>query len=390
MGLTPRNPNDKMADFDGCGGTVGGAQGTPFSGPLQFPADQDPYTWEVHYDGLGGTAEEHGIFGHLLDSAYYLWNRLGRIVSLFDGTFSYSGAQFGLGLSKVINAMTGSGVPIVCTVSTTADLLAGMVVTISGAAGNTNANGTWRVAILNGTQFQLVNLSGGASPTGNGAYTANTAAVKYPMTLYYLAKFLADNAALISKGQTFTGNQGITGNLAVSGGLTVGGTFAPLIVQPTEYYGAPIADQSPAYTGSSNQSWTIGDPGTTVTPTTPAPTGQCNQIISPILRFSQWGNAGAATELDVHLLAHTGSDSPQQTIIFDPANQTIGSAGAQMEVWDDSSGTPAGIFCAANSSISATGIAASGSVTVSWKNGVGWRVVSLAGFTGATLTVCKW
>ncbi len=66
------------------------------------------------------------------------------------------------------NKLTGASntAPITITAVNTAGLLSGEQVTISGVGGNTAANGTWTIASLTATTFQLV------GSTGNGSYTS--------------------------------------------------------------------------------------------------------------------------------------------------------------------------------------------------------------------------
>lgn len=67
--------------------------------------------------------------------------------------------------SKVVNAATNAS-PIQITTSSTHGLETGHIVTISGVGGNTAANNTWTVTVINTTQFTL------NGSIGNGAYTS--------------------------------------------------------------------------------------------------------------------------------------------------------------------------------------------------------------------------
>lgn len=73
---------------------------------------------------------------------------------------------------NVISAMTGSAVLIQVTTTSAHFLATGDYVTITGATGNTAANGTWRVTVLNSTQYTL------DGSLGNGTYTANSGAMR--------------------------------------------------------------------------------------------------------------------------------------------------------------------------------------------------------------------
>ncbi len=61
MGVTNYSPNNGWPDWEGNS-----------AGPIQFPQDGDPITFEVNYIGAGGTAAKHGIFGKLADSVFFL------------------------------------------------------------------------------------------------------------------------------------------------------------------------------------------------------------------------------------------------------------------------------------------------------------------------------
>lgn len=75
--------------------------------------------------------------------------------------------QYGLAITAATNAS-----PIVVTTSASHGLSTGDVVTILGALGNTAANATWIVTVVNATQFSL------DGSTGNGAYTGGGRVVK--------------------------------------------------------------------------------------------------------------------------------------------------------------------------------------------------------------------
>lgn len=52
-------------------------------------------------------------------------------------------------------------------------------VTIAAVAGNTNANGTWKIKVLTANTFSLFNDSTGAAISGNAAYTSGGTAQKH-------------------------------------------------------------------------------------------------------------------------------------------------------------------------------------------------------------------
>lgn len=63
--------------------------------------------------------------------------------------------------------------PIVITTSSTAGLVNGATVTIVGVAGNTAANGTWTIAGVTSTTFQLVNSVGNGTYSFSGTFAAS-------------------------------------------------------------------------------------------------------------------------------------------------------------------------------------------------------------------------
>jgi hypothetical protein len=80
-----------------------------------------------------------------------------------------SGAVLGV-VGASISAATNAS-PIVVTITATAGLSNGDIVTVSGAEGNSAANGTWTIAGLTPTTFQLFALDGVTPSVGNGVYT---------------------------------------------------------------------------------------------------------------------------------------------------------------------------------------------------------------------------
>lgn len=90
----------------------------------------------------------------------------------------------------VISAATNA-TPIVCTTATHG-FSVGDVVTITGALGNTAANGTWVLSAVTGTTFTLTDS------VGNGTYTANSGYVNKQVTTkgLYTAAQAAIRAAL--------------------------------------------------------------------------------------------------------------------------------------------------------------------------------------------------
>lgn len=76
------------------------------------------------------------------------------------------------GGTKGITTATNAS-PIVITTSSAHGWATGAVITVSGAQGNTAANGSWTITVLSTTSFSL------NGSTGNGAYTGNGVATYY-------------------------------------------------------------------------------------------------------------------------------------------------------------------------------------------------------------------
>ncbi|MFO0966754.1 MAG: LamG-like jellyroll fold domain-containing protein [Gemmataceae bacterium] len=91
---------------------------------------------------------------------------------IFQGTgfgFNTAGGDlYGLNISGTVSAATNAG-PIVVT-STNHGLATGDKVSITGATGNTAANGAWTVTVIDANTFSL------NGSTGNGSYNANSGA----------------------------------------------------------------------------------------------------------------------------------------------------------------------------------------------------------------------
>ncbi len=85
--------------------------------------------------------------------------------------------------SAVTGSVTGASNagPIVITTGTTTGLVTGDSVTVGGVNGNTAANGTFTITVLNSTQFQL------NGTTGNGAYTSGGTWAFNPNGASYIA-----------------------------------------------------------------------------------------------------------------------------------------------------------------------------------------------------------
>ena len=99
----------------------------------------------------------------------------------------------------VITGATNAS-PIVITTTSTTGLVNGGVVTISGVAGNTAANGTWYVGTVTPTTFQLRTINGNSDGTSSGAYTANSGTWNTPQR--HLTPWLGTLGMVPPDGQT--------------------------------------------------------------------------------------------------------------------------------------------------------------------------------------------
>lgn len=127
----------------------------------------------------------------------------------------------------VISAATNA-TPIQITTSTPHTLVNGATVTITGAVGNTAANGTWVITFLNTTQFTL------NGSVGNGAYTANSA------TLFiYTFAVTAATAATPIQITTSLSHTLITGERVVianvGGNTAANGTWTVTVINGTNF-----------------------------------------------------------------------------------------------------------------------------------------------------------
>ncbi len=92
-------------------------------------------------------------------------------------TYSISGASVTINTLSVSAASNSS--PITLTVNSAAGLHSGDTVVVSGVAGNAAANGTWTIALDNGTQIDLLGSTGNGSYTGGGTVAGTGSGVAY-------------------------------------------------------------------------------------------------------------------------------------------------------------------------------------------------------------------
>lgn len=126
--------------------------------------------------------------------------------------------------SLVVSAATNTA-PITVTTVAEHNLLDGYVVNIQGATGNTGANGTWKVNVVNSTQFTLY------GSFGNGVYSANSATMTSGFQ-YASGSVIDGNPASINFGASFFYEVAIPINRRYVSAADVG---KPLVLKSTIY-----------------------------------------------------------------------------------------------------------------------------------------------------------
>lgn len=151
------------------------------------------------------------------------WGVTSSLVSFQGATTTYTRAVAG----------ATNATPIVITTATNHALKSGNVVTISGVGGNTNANGTFKIASVTGNTFALTDQTTGANITGNGSYTAGGTVTRVldnsTQTIIRYGKPISDasNATPIVISCTAHGysNGNIVEIAGVNGNTSANGTF---------------------------------------------------------------------------------------------------------------------------------------------------------------------
>ena len=154
------------------------------------------------------------------------------------GTFTLN--ALGNGSAITGGNWTESG-PIVITTTSTAGLSSGETVTVSGVNGNTNANGTFTITVIDNTHFALVGSSGISAYTSGGAWALDSPSQPI-MTSTGTITGASNTGPIVITTTTSTANliagetvtiSGVTGNTAANGTWTIssitggagGGTF---------------------------------------------------------------------------------------------------------------------------------------------------------------------
>lgn len=100
-----------------------------------------------------------------------------------NNTASAGASCRGAGLGTFLLAASGSGSvngatnasPIVISTTAAHGLTSGAVVTIASVGGNTNANGTWTISVVDSTHFSLLTSSGNSAYTSGGTWAVASA-----------------------------------------------------------------------------------------------------------------------------------------------------------------------------------------------------------------------
>jgi len=134
--------------------------------------------------------------------------------------------EYATGTPRTITGATNAS-PIVITVASTAGMVSGDQIYISGALGNTAANGHWKAKNLTGTTFELWNwVVGGAdtASTGNGAWTSGGVAIDLLTQEMYFAMLQPGSNSQFRPfyaGLNFAGTWKTQANVTATGELTL-------------------------------------------------------------------------------------------------------------------------------------------------------------------------
>jgi hypothetical protein len=172
---------------------------------------------------------------------------------------------------NVISAMTGNAVLIQVTTTSAHFLATGDYVTITGCTGNTAANGTWQVTVIDSTNYTL------NGSLGNGTYTANSGAMRrrivYMMKPGGSWKFTASG-----NGQCWNGGQIQSDSLFIPwDGTRSSSTWTSSMELPDLTGWANLASRGATV-------WRAGQPATAGSPGTPAvfDFGQLDKLNRPV------------------------------------------------------------------------------------------------------------
>lgn len=136
--------------------------------------------------------------------------------------------DFTLNETRTIQNVSGNGVgPIVITTSSTQGLVSGDVLTVSGVLGNTAANGTFAITVIDGTTFSLNGTVGNGDYTGGGQWSRNVDLVTAGITVEQITStdFTIDLSSvtqpdgqyILTLNAAGSGIQDVLGNVLVTG-----------------------------------------------------------------------------------------------------------------------------------------------------------------------------
>lgn len=164
--------------------------------------------------------------GPLLEAAGLVVQTGGTVLAVRATTATAGAINGTTTLGNITDATNAN--PIVITVTSTAAITSGSVVTIASVGGNTAANGTWPVTVINATTFSI-------PVAGSGAYTSGGTAV--PTGAY------ADMAGTAVPYFTGTPNDTYYPRVVCQTGFTVGTTGGSILISldAGRTYGPPIA-----------------------------------------------------------------------------------------------------------------------------------------------------
>jgi hypothetical protein len=214
---------------------------------------------------------------------------------------------------NVISAMTGAAVLIQVTTTSAHFLATGDYVTITGATGNTAANGTWRVTVLNSTQYTL------DGSLGSGIYTASSGAMR--RRIVYMLKPGGNWKFTVSgNGQCWNGGQIQSDSLFIPwDGTRSSSTWTSSMELPDLTGWTNLASRGATV-------WRTGQPATAGSPGTPAvfDFGQLDKLNRPVRLTLASDTAGVYSTPNTAIVA--GNNSGATSTATTPIRITTGSA----------------------------------------------------------------
>lgn len=159
-------------------------------------------------------------------------NGIWTIANVTSNTFTLTGS---VGTYTITNATNAS--PIVITVSNPHKFITGDTVLISGVGGNTNANGTRTITVINTTSFSLNGINGNATYTSGGTVNGVYAGFGY-VSVDTFAISNASNATPIVI-TSVPAHRLVSGQIVtisgVGGNTNANGTFSVVVSSTTQF-----------------------------------------------------------------------------------------------------------------------------------------------------------